>query len=167
PLIAESLLVVGTDGTSADTTIGAVWALERATGQVRWRPRVRRWERRRRLRAGSGLGTSPVATQRRIGDQHGPPGPRVATVSGDRTWPAGAPEPGDRRARGRAAGRRHVHGSAGAGRGFAGRPARRTIGGVRRAHDRAPDLDPGPAGEGQLAAALPLAGPGHRGHRAR
>src|SRR5207249_8060686 len=95
PLIAESLLVVGTDGTSADTTIGAVWALERATGQVRWRPRVRRWERRRRLRAGSGLGTSPVATQRRIGDQHGPPGPRVATVPGDRTWPAGPPEPGD------------------------------------------------------------------------
>jgi len=40
PLIAESLLIVGTDGTSADTTIGAVWALERATGQVRWRQPV-------------------------------------------------------------------------------------------------------------------------------
>jgi outer membrane protein assembly factor BamB len=36
PLIAESLLVIGTDGGNADTTFGAVWALELATGRVRW-----------------------------------------------------------------------------------------------------------------------------------
>ncbi len=36
PAVTESLLVIGTDGGDADTTFGAIWALELATGRPRW-----------------------------------------------------------------------------------------------------------------------------------